>query len=99
MKTSTHVSQNTSANHLNRFYSTFAELKDNKYDGLIITGAPVEQMAFEEVDYWEELCDDHGMVQEACHVHAAYLLGRTGGTVLSFRTAKDPASGKAVWYF
>lgn len=53
MKTSTHVSQNTSANHLNRFYSTFAELKDNKYDGLIITGAPVEQMAFEEVDYWE----------------------------------------------
>ena len=56
MKTSTHVSQNTSANHPICFYSTFAELKDNKYDGLIITGAPVEQMAFEEVDYWEELC-------------------------------------------
>ena len=56
MKTG-HVSQNTSANHLNRFYSTFEELKHNKYDGLIITGAPVEQMEFEEVDYWEELCE------------------------------------------
>lgn len=56
MKTG-HVSQNTSANHLNRFYNTFGQLKGNKYDGLIITGAPVEQMEFEEVDYWEELCD------------------------------------------
>jgi homoserine O-succinyltransferase len=56
MKTSTHVSQNTSANHLNRFYSEFEELEKNKYDGLIITGAPVEQMEYEEVDYWEELC-------------------------------------------
>ena len=99
MKTSTHVSQNTSANHLNRFYSTFAELKDNKYDGLIITGAPVEQMAFGRSGLLGRALHDHGMVQEACHVHAAYLLGRTGGTVLSFRTAKDPASGKAVWYF
>lgn len=56
MKTG-HVSQNTSANHLNRFYNTFGQLKGNKYDGLIITGAPVEQMEFEEVDYWQELCD------------------------------------------
>lgn len=56
MKTSTHVSQNTSANHLNRFYNTFDELKNKRYDGLIITGAPVEQMEYEEVDYWEELC-------------------------------------------
>ena len=55
MKTGTHVSQNTSANHLNRFYSTFEELKENTYDGLIITGAPVELLEFEEVDYWEEL--------------------------------------------
>ena len=70
MKTSTHVSQNTSANHLNRFYSTFAELKDNKYDGLIITGAPVEQMAFEEVDYWEELC----MIMEWSKKHVTSTL-------------------------
>ena len=57
MKTSTHVSVNTSANHLNRFYNTFDELKNKRYDGLIITGAPVEQMEFEEVDYWDELCE------------------------------------------
>jgi homoserine O-succinyltransferase len=51
-----HISQNTSANHLNRFYTTFDEIKDRKFDGMIITGAPVEQMPFEEVDYWEEIC-------------------------------------------
>lgn len=56
MRVSSHISSNTSPNHLNRFYSTFDELKDNTYDGLIITGAPVEQMDFEEVDYWDELC-------------------------------------------
>lgn len=56
MKTGSHVSQNTSANHLNRFYSTFEELRHHHYDGLIITGAPVEQMEYEEVDYWDELC-------------------------------------------
>ncbi len=57
MQMSTHYSTNTSPNHLNRFYHPFRELAGNTYDGLIITGAPVEQMAFEEVDYWEELCE------------------------------------------
>lgn len=56
MNLDSHVSINTSANHLNKFYSPFSELKNNKYDGMIITGAPVEQLAFEEVDYWNELC-------------------------------------------
>ena len=50
-----HESKNTSANHLNRFYETFDKVKNQKFDGFIITGAPVEQMPFEEVDYWEEL--------------------------------------------
>ena len=52
----THVSQNTSASHLNKFYTFYDEIKDQKFDGLIITGAPVEQLEFEEVDYWDELC-------------------------------------------
>ncbi len=56
MQMSSHHSSNTSPNHLNRFYNTFDELKDNTYDGMIITGAPVEQMDFEQVDYWKELC-------------------------------------------
>ena len=50
-----HVSKNTPASHLNQFYSTFSDIKDKKFDGLIITGAPVEQLEFEEVTYWNEL--------------------------------------------
>lgn len=56
MTLKSHVSLNTSASHLNKFYITYDDVKDEKYDGLIITGAPVEQMPFEEVDYWDELC-------------------------------------------
>ena len=56
MNTKTHVSQNTPASHLNRFYSTFDEIRHRKFDGMIITGAPVEDISFEEVDYWEETC-------------------------------------------
>ena len=52
----THVSKNTSSYHLNTFYKTFADVKDQKFDGLIITGAPVEKLPFEEVDYWDEMC-------------------------------------------
>jgi homoserine O-succinyltransferase len=65
MCVSTHEAKNTPVNHLNKFYLTYDEVKNNDYDGMIITGAPVEQMEFEQVDYWEELCrifdwaDDH----------------------------------------
>lgn len=55
MQLETHTSKHTSATHLNKFYCTFSDIKDKKYDGLIITGAPVEQMAFEDVNYWDEL--------------------------------------------
>ena len=52
---SSHESKNTSTSHLNKFYVPFHEIKKQRFDGFIITGAPVEQMPFEEVDYWEEL--------------------------------------------
>ncbi len=52
-----HISKNTSMSHLNTFYKTFSEIKENKYDGFIITGAPVEHLEYESVDYWKELCD------------------------------------------
>ena len=55
MMVKSHTSKNTATSHLNKFYQTFDEVKDHKYDGMIITGAPVEQMEFEEVDYWEEM--------------------------------------------
>ena len=54
---SSHESKNTSMSHLNKFYETFADIKNRYFDGLIITGAPVEQMEYEEVDYWKEMCE------------------------------------------
>jgi len=54
--TSTHHSRNTPEDHMLTFYKTFDDIKDNKYDGMIITGAPVELLPFEEVEYWDELC-------------------------------------------
>ncbi|RAP75416.1 homoserine O-acetyltransferase MetA [Paenibacillus montanisoli] len=53
----THVSKNTSAEHLEAFYKTFDDIKHEYYDGMVITGAPVETLAFEDVNYWEELKD------------------------------------------
>ena len=53
---SSHESKNTSQSHLNKFYLTFEDIKYRTFDGLIITGAPVEQMPYEEVDYWDEVC-------------------------------------------
>lgn len=53
---SSHESKNTSQSHLNKFYLTFEDIRYRTFDGLIITGAPVEQMPYEEVDYWDEVC-------------------------------------------
>ena len=63
-----HVSKNTSQEHMLSFYKTFADVRDRSFDGLIITGAPVEQMPFEQVDYWPELCEI--MEWSKTHVHS-----------------------------
>ncbi|MCQ2437384.1 MAG: homoserine O-succinyltransferase [Clostridia bacterium] len=65
-----HIPSNTPMEHLSAFYKTFDEVKDRYFDGCIITGAPVEQMAFEEVDYWHELCDI--MEWTKTHVHSTF---------------------------
>lgn len=65
---STHVSKNTSASHINKFYLTFDEIRRQKWDGMIITGAPVELMEYEEVTYWEEL--KKIMEWSKTHVHS-----------------------------
>ncbi len=57
LHTATHRSKNVSKSHLDTFYKTFPEIKDKRYDGLIITGAPVEHLDFEEVNYWQELTE------------------------------------------
>lgn len=57
MNVKSHVSLNTSASHLNKFYTTLDEVRHRKFDGMIVTGAPVEDITFEEVDYWNEICE------------------------------------------
>lgn len=57
LQTATHKATHTDEQHMIDFYKTFDEVKNNKYDGMVITGAPVEQLDFEEVNYWSELCD------------------------------------------
>ncbi len=57
LKTASHKSKNTSSEHLDSFYKDFSEIENKKYDGMIITGAPVETLDFEKVDYWDELCE------------------------------------------
>ena len=65
-----HASTHTSKSHLNKFYQTFQEIKNQYFDGLIITGAPVEMMPYEEVEYWDELCEI--MEWSKTHVHSTF---------------------------
>ena len=68
LQMASHTSQNTDADHLSSFYTTFDQIKDRKYDGMIITGAPVENYDFTDVDYWPELC--RIMDWTTTHVHS-----------------------------
>lgn len=70
MHTTTHRAKNVSQEHLLSFYKSFEELKDRKFDGMVITGAPVEHMEFEDVDYWDELCQI--MEWSKTHVHSTF---------------------------
>jgi homoserine O-succinyltransferase len=65
-----HEARNTSADHMDAFYRPFAEVRDEKFDGLIITGAPIEHLPFEEVTYWDELCGVFEWTQS--HVHSTF---------------------------
>ena len=68
LHTRSHVATHVSAEHLFTFYKTFDEVRDRRYDGMIITGAPVEQLPFEDVEYWQELCSI--MDWSRTHVHS-----------------------------
>lgn len=57
LQTATHTSKNTSQEHMLKFYKVFEDIKEQRFDGLVVTGAPVEHLPFEDVDYWEELCE------------------------------------------
>lgn len=68
IRTKTHISQNTARDHLLAFYKTFDDIKAERFDGMIITGAPVELLEYEDVDYWDELCEI--MEWSKSHVHS-----------------------------
>lgn len=70
LQTATHQSKHTSAEHMLAFYKTFDDIKDQNFDGMIITGAPVENLPFEEVEYWDELCEI--MEWSKTHVHSTF---------------------------
>ena len=97
LQTASHSATHVSAAHLEAFYKTFDEVKNNRYDGMIITGAPVETMDFEQVDYWKRTVRDHGLQRNERLFHPPCLLGRTGRAVLPLRRAQAVAAGKDVW--
>ncbi len=97
--TKSHESKNTPAEHMLAFYKTFDEVKHRNFDGMIITGAPVEQMPFEEVEYWEELCEI--MEWSKTHVHSTFHIcwGAQAGLYYHFGIDKQPLPEKMFGIF
>ena len=97
--TKSHKSKNVAEEHLLAFYKTFDEIKENYYDGFIITGAPVEQMEFEEVTYWEELVEI--MEWSKTHVHSTLHIcwGAQAGLYYHYGIKKYPLEKKLFGVF
>lgn len=94
-----HVSKNTSQGHLERFYSTFEEVKNHKFDGMIITGAPVEHLPFEEVDYWGELKEIIDYSVENVFSTLYICWGAQAGLYHRFGVPKHPLAEKKFGIF
>ena len=99
MMLSTHKSKNTPEEHLLAFYKTFEELKDRKFDGMVITGAPVENLPFEDVNYWDELC--RIMEWSKTHVHSTFHIcwGAQAGLYYHYGIQKQPLPEKLFGVF
>lgn len=97
--TKSHVSKNTSAEHLINFYKTFDDVKNERFDGMIITGAPVEQMEFENVEYYPELCEI--MEWTKSHVHSTFHIcwGAQAGLYYHYGIKKYPVENKIFGVF
>lgn len=94
-----HDSKNVSQDHMLAFYKTFDQVQDQKFDGMIITGAPVEQISFEAVDYWSELCEI--MAWSKTHVHSTFHIcwGAQAGLYYHFGIPKVPLEKKLFGVF
>ncbi len=99
LHTKSHESKNTPQEHLFHFYKVFDEVRDRNYDGLVITGAPVEQMPFEAVEYWDELC---GIMEwSKTHVHSTFHIcwGAQAALYYHFGIPKVPLEKKLFGVF
>ena len=94
-----HISRNTSQEHMLSFYKTFAEVRERTFDGLVITGAPVEHLPFEEVEYWPELCAI--MEWSKSHVHSTFHIcwGAQAGLYYHYGIRKYPLEKKLFGVF
>ena len=99
LHTSSHQARNVSQEHLLSFYKTFDDVRDERFDGLIITGAPVEHLAFEDVEYWDELC--RIMDWSVTHVHSTFHVcwGAQAGLYHHFGVGKHPLEKKLFGVF
>jgi len=99
MHMSSHKSKNVSQEHLLTFYKTFDEIRDRKFDGMVITGAPVELMEFEDVDYWQELCEI--MEWSKTHVHSTFHIcwGAQAGLYYHYGIGKQTLPQKLFGVF
>ena len=99
MHTKSHQSKNTSEEHLLAFYTTFDQIKDQNFDGMVITGAPVEHLPFEEVEYWDELCQI--MEWSLTHVHSTFHIcwGAQAGLYYHFGIQKRQLDRKLFGIF
>ena len=99
LHTKSYESKNISKEHLRTFYKTFDDVKDQSFDGMIVTGAPVEQLPFEEVEYWEELCEI--MEWSKRHVHSTLHIcwGAQAGLYYHFGIQKHPLPKKMFGVF
>ena len=94
-----HESSNTSQEHLLSFYKTFDEIQDRRFDGMIITGAPVEQMPFEAVDYWQELCQIMEWSKTNVHSTLHICWGAQAGLYYHYGVDKQPLEKKLFGVF
>ncbi len=99
MRTATHEAKNVAEDHLMSFYNTFDAYRDDYFDGMIITGAPVEKLEFEEVDYWQELCEI--MEWSKSHVHSTFHIcwGAQAGLYYHYGINKKPLEHKMFGVF
>lgn len=99
LRTVSHDSKNVSAEHLDAFYTTFEDVRDSFYDGLIITGAPVELLNFEDVDYWDELCQIMDWSKTNVHSTLHICWGAQAGIYYKYGVAKHTLPKKLFGVF